>query len=150
VEWDSVVAGISPGGNVLGYKLYVRDANVAETTLVFDGFSLGFTDQTYFTVYGLKAGTDYMFSVLAVNYNYDCTLSDEVLLYSCTPPSAGLAPVRVTSDTTSMTVAWTTPNSDGGCQILGYAVYIDDGAQGAFVEVNSVNDPLVRNDPGIH
>jgi hypothetical protein len=56
----------------------------------------------------------------------------------------------VTSNVTSLTVSWQEPNSDGGCEILGYAVYVDDGENGTFSEVNSINDPQVRNNPGLH
>jgi hypothetical protein len=33
---------------------------------------------------------------------------------------------------------------------LGYAVFVDDGNQGDFTEVNQDLDPLVRDDPGRH
>lgn len=33
---------------------------------------------------------------------------------------------------------------------MGYAVFVDDGANGAFTEVNSPNDQIVRNRPGLH
>ncbi len=46
-------------------------------------------------------------------------------------------------------MSWEAPESDGGCDISGYAVFVDDGAGGAFVEVNEVEDPLVRNIPGL-
>lgn len=49
-----------------------------------------------------------------------------------------------------MTISWETPSSDGGCEILGYAVFVDDGALGAFTEVNTDSDPDVRNNPGLH
>lgn len=91
-----------------------------------------------------------MFTVLAINFNTEGVLSSEKLLYACMAPSEGIAPTRVTSTIDSMTVAWQTPSSDGGCQILGYAVFVDDGEQGDFTEVNSDQDSLVRNDPGLH
>ena len=68
---------MSPGGEILGYKLFLRNANTAESVLVFDGQSVGLPNQNYFTVDGLDAGTDYLFSVLAVSYNYDGELSSE-------------------------------------------------------------------------
>lgn len=37
---------------------------------------------------------------------------------------------------------------DGGCPITGYALFRDDGiTQIPTIEVNAVNDPLVRNIP---
>jgi len=37
------------------------------------------------------------------------------MLYTCLAPYQGIAPTRVTSTTTTITVAWQTPESDGGC-----------------------------------
>jgi hypothetical protein len=34
--------------------------------------------------------------------------------------------------------------------LTGFAVYIDSGINGAFVEANSDNDVAVRNNPGLH
>jgi hypothetical protein len=38
---------------------------------------------------------------------------------------------------------------DGGCSITGYAVFIDDGQNGEYVEANVDNDVLVRNQPSL-
>ncbi len=49
-----------------------------------------------------------------------------------------------------MMVRWLAPKDDGGCPILSYALFRDDGiTQIPSIEVNSVNDPLVRNIPTI-
>lgn len=45
---------------------------------------------------------------------------------------------------------WDDPLTDGGCEILGFAVFVDDGALGDFTEVNQENDASVRNLPGLH
>lgn len=86
----------------------------------------------------------------AVTFNGAGVLSSSQEIYACEPPSQGLAPARITSTRTSMHVSWLPPVNDGGCDILGYAVFIDDGANGAFTEVNSPNDQSVRNKPGLH
>lgn len=47
-----------------------------------------------------------------------------------------------------MTVQWTEPINNGGCPITGYAIFRDDGAtEVTSIEVNSNNDPSVRNIP---
>jgi len=47
-----------------------------------------------------------------------------------------------------MIVRWFPPKDNGGCPITGYALYRDDGvSENTNIEVNSVNDPLVRNIP---
>jgi hypothetical protein len=40
--------------------------------------------------------------------------------------------------------------NNGGCPITGYAVYMDDGLDGSFSEVNTANDPLVRDLPSLN
>ena len=101
-------------------------------------------------MYELIPGVDYIFNVQAANFNGDGALSVDVRLFSCTPPSQGQAPTRVTSSTSSITIEWQSPSSDGGCEIIGYAVYVDDGVFGSFMEVNEEDDPAVRNNPGLH
>ena len=47
-----------------------------------------------------------------------------------------------------MTLNWYEPQSNGGCPIIGYALYRDDGISGEpTIEINSINDVLVRNIP---
>jgi hypothetical protein len=38
-----------------------------------------------------------------------------------------------------MTLAWNAPSTDGGCPITSYALFSDDGAGGAFSEVDAAN-----------
>jgi hypothetical protein len=80
-------AGVSPGGDILGYKLYLENPNTSEMELIFDGFSLGLADQIQYTVYDLDAGTDYHFSVQAVNFNGLGQISQDFKLYACEPPA---------------------------------------------------------------
>lgn len=100
-------------------------------------------------MFGLVTGRDYQFRVLAYNFNGEGNWSDQVTYFSCLPPSVAKAPRRVTSTTQSISVAWEAPADDGGCDILGFAVFSDDGLGGAFSEVNQANDPLVISNPGL-
>ena len=54
-------------------------------------------------------------------------MSDELMTYSCVAPSKMLAPLRVTSTMTNFTISWLAPLDNGGCPILGFAVYRNDG-----------------------
>ena len=38
---------------------------------------------------------------------------------------------------------------NGGCSILGYAVFIDDGSNGDYIEANYINDAAVRLQPSL-
>jgi hypothetical protein len=71
VTWNEAVPGLSLGGQILGYKLIVRNPNTADEWIAFDGQQFGVPEQTQFTVYGLQTGTLYEFSVLAINFNGD-------------------------------------------------------------------------------
>jgi hypothetical protein len=56
----------------------------------------------------------------------------------------------VTTSTNSITVSWKDPTDTGGCDITSFAVFMDDGAAGAFSEVNAASDANVRNNPALH
>lgn len=67
---------------------------------------------------------------------------------ACLAPSSQLNPYRIDSTTTSITLGWHEPLDDGGCPITGYAVFRDEGNEGATtVEVNSNGDTAVRGIP---
>lgn len=54
----------------------------------------------------------------------------------------------VSGNTSVMTLNWTAPMSNGGCPIIGYALFRDDGVtMTPNIEVNTNNDPAVRNIP---
>jgi hypothetical protein len=68
--------------------------------------------------------------------------------YACVAPSKMLAPVRVTSTLVDLTLSWSEPLDDGGCPILGYAVFRNDGNNGAInIEVNTAMDTNIRDKP---
>jgi titin len=47
-----------------------------------------------------------------------------------------------------MVVSWSAPVFDGGCPVKSYALFIDDGITGLpITEVNTANDPDIRNKP---
>lgn len=88
--------------------------------------------------------------MLAINFNGDGPESASFAFYSCTPPSQALAPTRIATTISTMTVGWDDPADNGGCFITGFAVFVDDGQLGTFTEVNSADDPNVRGNPGLH
>lgn len=101
-----------------------------------------------YIVAGLVQQRPYRFRIQAENFNGLSALSDIATHWTCLPPSMMDPPVKVQSTATSMFVKWAAPKDDGGCPITGYALFRDDGiTEIPSIEVNSVNDPLIRNIP---
>jgi hypothetical protein len=95
-------------------------------------------------------GGEYKFTVTAYNYNGAGTTSSTYSFYSCVYPSDFSAPYRTASTTSTITIGWTAPSSNGGCSVLGYAIYMDDGTgTSTFAEVNTALDPAVRDIPSL-
>ena len=47
-----------------------------------------------------------------------------------------------------MSLVWIEPKNNGDCPLLGFALFRDDGlSTDTVIEVNQVNDPLIRNNP---
>lgn len=98
-----------------------------------------------YTATQLETGKIYQFKIVALNYNGESEESDVYFFNACNTPTSFDAPYRITSTSTSIKIGWNPPTNDGGCPILGYAVYRDDGAGGNIVaEMNLANDPAVR------
>lgn len=54
----------------------------------------------------------------------------------------------IASTATTITIGWKRPSDDGGCPLIGFAVFMDDGNGGVLVnEMNAPNDVNVRNMP---
>ena len=101
--------------------------------IAFDGQELGQPLRVSHTIYGLTTGRDYLVSVVAISVNGDGNWSDPpVRLYSCVAPSQAIAPKRIDSTIDSISISWEPHAQNGGCDILGYAVYVDDGAGGSY------------------
>ncbi len=98
-------------------------------------------------------GNYYRFKVVVFNFNGPSEASEITAVRVCGQPSGLDKPVKLAATTApepSITVQWRAPASSGGCPILGYVVYVDDGADGLFVEANQDNDPLVRDRPTLN
>ena len=61
------------------------------------------------------------------------------------------APVRTGSTRQSIDLVWEQPSDNGGCSILGYAVYRNDGNDGPInTEVNTDIDTNIRDRPTLN
>ncbi len=158
VRWASVIPSPECAGNmVTGYRLYAAKEQSGLYVLVYDG--TGAPQITSAVIAGLTPGDLYDFKVSAINFNGEGARSSQSLrTYSCMRPSGVLAPMRVAAMSTlsAVTLSWQQPNATGGCRITGYALYRSDPAQSdpdngveVYSEVNSVQDPNIRDQPDL-
>ena len=133
---------------VLGYQLLLQDNSlgVDEFITTYDGTN--YPNVRKFTVAtDVQTGKTYTFKVQAVNFNGAGAASDPMEYTICTAPAV-LDPPRLAAVTrTTMTLSWTPPLSGGGCRVLSYSLFMDDGAGGVFspLDPDEVNDkPTLR------
>ena len=106
LTWTGVTAGTTPGGDILGYVLKVKDCMNGTEWTAFDGVDIATPTQRRTTVTGLIPGREYKATVTAYNLNGAGQTSAEFSFYSCGLPSLMSAPTRITSDLLTMTVGW--------------------------------------------
>lgn len=87
---------------------------------------------------GLKTGARYSFAVVSVNANGVSEPSPELLAVVCLPPDGFPRPRRLATTRTSVTLGWDPPSDGGGCPLLGYELYVNDGLGGdAFLQIDA-------------
>lgn len=79
-----------------------------------------------FVAQNLITGLPYRFKVVALNINGASPDSAISIIYACLMPSNVSTPTKVTTTTTSITIAWTQPNTNG-CPLNGFEIYRDTG-----------------------
>lgn len=106
-------------------------------SLVYDGSNSAsiFT----FIASNLSTGAPYTFTLSAVNFNGEGTISDPVVYTACTAPIGLSAPIVTLTTETTIDLVWTPPGDDGGCALIGYELYLDNGLGGSFVNTDSVD-----------
>ena len=146
VRWEknSVPSAELPGGRITHYRLFMDDGLFGD----FQQVAYLSSSLSQMTLYDLVPGRSYRFKVVAGNFNQEGDYSDSGLHFACTLPSGLAAPLLTGLTTTTMSLGWKPPVETGGCPILGYYLMRGDGFTGApSIEVNTVNDPAVRNLP---
>jgi hypothetical protein len=57
-------------------------------------------------------------------------------------------PFKLESVPNNILIGWNDPKDNGGCPVTGYAIFRDDSIGGdVTTEVNTDNDPAIRNNP---
>jgi titin len=120
ITWTAPNNGGSP---ILGYKIlaYLGSGTTPVAT-AYPGAS-----PTSYTMTGLTAGVSYTFTVTAVNalgWGPESARSSPIALF--TAPGAPTS-VQAVTDTTSVTVSWYAPTSNGGSPITGYVITASTG-----------------------
>jgi hypothetical protein len=72
-------------------------------------------------------GVTYQFKVTAINEVGEGAESVETSIIAGTIPGQTLSLVKVSSDTTQITLGWSVPLDDGGTPIINYQINWDDG-----------------------
>ncbi len=100
-----------------------------------------------FNVTELKVGLMYQFKVAAINFNGDSQLSDALVKYSCQLPSEPQPPFRFAGNRTQLTLRWQIPTEDGGCPLIGFNLFGNDGVGGSInMEINPTE---INNRPSL-
>jgi hypothetical protein len=120
ISWTAPVSG---GRSILGYRIsaYLGSGTTPVAT-AYPG-----ANPTSYTMTGLTAGVSYTFSVTAVNalgWGAESARSASISIF--TAPGAPTS-VQAVVDTTSVTVSWYAPASNGGSSITGYVVTASTG-----------------------
>jgi titin len=114
---------------VNNYRLY-ESYNADEYKLIYDG-GLNVLQRQFTYKGSLVRGGLYSFKVSALNLNGEGANSTVVSIYACDAPSQPAVPTRVSSTTTTITLTWIPPTTDGGCSLTGYSLLTDSGTGGA-------------------
>lgn len=110
------------------------EKGTGEEVMVYDG---RLNANTYsFLITGLTTAQYYALYVKSVNFNGISEPSPELIPVVCLAPSHLESVFYLSSTTSSITVGWETPTELGGCHLLSYALYVDDGLGGSFTEVD--------------
>ena len=144
IQWDAPAGTQIPGGNILGYRLYMRKANGGEKQIVYEKQNLKSVRK--YTATSLETGEGYVFSVQAYQFNKYTNESPEVTVYACTSPTLLDPPTLASSNNTHIDLQWKAPVYCGGCAINGYALFMDDGQGGAFSDIDT---STIQNDSSI-
>lgn len=124
----------------LAYKVYLNDFSGNLPLKVFD--TTGKAIVTQATLSGLLVGHMYEVTVTAVNQIGESMPSVALTIHAGTVPAKIQGVELEASTTTSLSLRWDFPLSNGGLSLTQYTVYLDVGQTGAINQVLSVSDTL--------
>jgi hypothetical protein len=127
VEWT---APSSSDLSIKGYILNMDDGTNTDLLPIYIGTNR--PDILSYQVGNLETGLPYRFTVQAVNINGNSQQSLMTTYYSCRAPQYFSTPYYIASDLDTMTIeiGWSMPTYEGGCAVLGYKIFMNDGNDG--------------------
>jgi hypothetical protein len=142
VSWDHTESAQLPGARVFGYVLEMMNTatTYGDYSVVFDG-SRGFPDVKSFIVADsalILPGQAYLFRVKASFQNGFTDYSPISLkVFACSSPGLLLPPALIALSSTHITMQWDQPRFTGACTVKGFALYMNEGANGdVFTEID--------------
>ncbi len=121
----------------MGYRIYNYDTSA----LLFDCTQSSIALQA--TITGLTTGSTYNFVARTVNSLGESANSATLSVVVGLSPAKMSQPTLSASTTSSITIKWVEPSSNGGLSITGYNVYVDSGQTGIFTSY-SITDASIR------
>lgn len=112
--------------------------------MIYDGSNLPFNTQ--FTVVNLQTGLPYRFKLKSKNKNGVSADSPISLFWACEKPSAIPPPTKIATTSSSVTLGWTEPESNG-CPVKSFDILRDTGENDALSV--SVDPESVNNRPSL-
>lgn len=109
LSWDKITGDTLP---IISYVLYIYGDNY--TYIGNDPTGIYCGTKTSYVVTGLNPGSTYSFYISAVNYNGEGDTTELADLKSCVAPYTVYPPQVDIVSSTSITLSWTAPGSDGG------------------------------------
>lgn len=122
--------------------MYLNDLSGNPPSLVFDTSSTALT--TVAVIKNLTPGKTYLVTVTAVNAIGESAASTALTVNAGTQPSKIQSVTLMASTTTSLTVQWTPPASNGGLSLIKYRVYVDAGQTGTPTQTIDVLDTSIN------
>src|SRR5947208_30110 len=131
LSWQ--VPSSNGGSPITGYKIYRSSSSGTEGYLTTVG------NVTSYTYTRLASGHTYFYKITAVNSIGTSRTTNDASATTFTIPSAPQN-LKATSSSSSVTLSWHAPSSDGGSPITGYKIYrsSSSGTEGYLVTVGNV------------
>ena len=139
LHWNKITTDTLP---VTGYLLYADSGLNDDFRLAYDGSNQPEQVSYVFMRKNLSNVLTYRFYVTAINFNGEGLKSSIAYMKACTSPIFIERPQIMDLTQTKISIQWKKPLNDGGCLVLGYRIYLDDGANGPFTKKYELTEPF--------